>query len=77
MVILSTALAIYLAWLVTRTRTPLRQVVTPVAVLIFAVPPMFYTLSWAMLGQQPSGLIDKALQACSASRRSTSSPGTG
>ena len=60
-VILSTALAIYLAWLVTRTRTPLRQVVTPVAVLIFAVPPMFYTLSWAMLGQQPGGLIDKAL----------------
>ena len=61
-VALSTALAIYLAWLVTRTRTPLRQIVTPVAVLIFAVPPMFYTLSWAMLGQQPGGLIDKALQ---------------
>jgi iron(III) transport system permease protein len=61
-VIVSTSLAIYLAWLVTRTRTPLRQIVTPVAVLIFAVPPMFYTLSWAMLGQQPSGLIDKALQ---------------
>jgi iron(III) transport system permease protein len=60
-VILSTALAVYLAWLVTRTSTPLRQMVTPVAVLIFAVPPMFYTLSWAMLGQQPSGLIDKAL----------------
>ncbi len=61
-VVVSTSLAIYLAWLVTRTRTPLRQIVTPVAVLIFAVPPMFYTLSWAMLGQQPSGLIDKALQ---------------
>jgi iron(III) transport system permease protein len=60
-VAVSTALAIYLAWLVTRTRTPLRRVVTPVAVLIFAVPPMFYTLSWAMLGQQPGGLIDKAL----------------
>jgi iron(III) transport system permease protein len=62
-VIVSTALAIYLAWLVTRTRTPLRQLVTPVAVLIFAVPPLFYTLSWAMLGEQPVGLIDKALQA--------------
>ncbi|MGH3298869.1 MAG: ABC transporter permease [Trebonia sp.] len=60
-VAVSTALAIYLAWLVTRTRTPLRRIVTPVAVLIFAVPPMFYTLSWAMLGQQPGGLIDKAL----------------
>jgi iron(III) transport system permease protein len=62
-VVLSTALAVYLSWLVTRTRTPLRQIVTPVAVLIFAVPPLFYTLSWAMLGQQPSGLIDKAMQA--------------
>jgi iron(III) transport system permease protein len=60
-VAVSTALAIYLAWLVTRTKTPLRRIVTPVAVLIFAVPPMFYTLSWAMLGQQPGGLIDKAL----------------
>jgi iron(III) transport system permease protein len=62
-VVFSTVLAVYLAWLVTHTRTPLRQIVTPVAVLIFAVPPMFYTLSWAMLGQQPGGLIDKALQA--------------
>jgi iron(III) transport system permease protein len=62
-VLVSTALAVYLAWLVTHTRTPLRQLVTPVAVLVFAVPPLFYTLSWAMLGEQPSGLIDKALQA--------------
>ena len=62
-VVASTALAVYFAWLVTRTRTPLRRMVTPVAVLIFAVPPLFYTLSWAMLGQQPAGLIDKALQA--------------
>jgi iron(III) transport system permease protein len=62
-VVVSTALAVYLAWLVTHTRTPLRQLVTPVAVLVFAVPPLFYTLSWAMLGEQPSGLIDKALQA--------------
>lgn len=62
-VVIATALAVYLAWLVTRTSTPLRQLVTPVAVLVFAVPPLFYTLSWAMLGQQPAGLIDKALQA--------------
>jgi iron(III) transport system permease protein len=59
--VLATALAIYLCWLVTRTKTPLRQIVVPVAALIFAVPPLFYTLSWAMLGQQPTGLIDKAL----------------
>jgi iron(III) transport system permease protein len=62
-VVLATALAVYLAWLVTRTRTPLRQLVTPIAALVFAIPPLFFTLSWAMLGQQPSGLIDKALNA--------------
>lgn len=62
-VVLATGLAVYLAWLVTRTRTPLRQLVTPIAVLIFAMPPLFFALSWSMLGQQPSGLIDKALHA--------------
>jgi iron(III) transport system permease protein len=62
-VVISTGLAVYLAWTVTRTRTPLRQLVTPMAVLIFAIPPLFFTLSWAMLGQQPEGIIDKALQA--------------
>jgi iron(III) transport system permease protein len=62
-VVISTALAVYLAWTVTRTRTPLRQLVTPMAVLIFAIPPLFYALSWAMLGQQPAGLVDKAIHA--------------
>lgn len=57
----ATSLSIYLCWVVTRTRTPLRQIMIPAAVLIFAVPPLFYTLSWAMLGEQPTGLIDKAL----------------
>jgi iron(III) transport system permease protein len=62
-VVISTALAVYLAWTVTRTATPLRQVVTPMAVLIFAIPPLFFGLSWAMLGEQPVGLVDKALHA--------------
>jgi iron(III) transport system permease protein len=62
-VLISTTLAVYLAWTVARTRTPLRQIVTPMAVLIFAIPPLFFTLSWAMLGQQPVGLVDKAIHA--------------
>jgi len=62
-VLISTALAVYLAWTVARTATPLRQIVTPMAVLIFAIPPLFYALSWAMLGEQPVGLVDKALHA--------------
>ncbi len=62
-VLISTALAIYLAWTVARTTTPLRQIVTPMAVLIFSIPPLFFALSWAMLGEQPVGLVDKALHA--------------
>lgn len=62
-VLTSTALAVYLAWTVTRTDTPLRRLVTPMMVMTFAVPPLFFTLSWAMLGQQPAGMIDKALHA--------------
>jgi iron(III) transport system permease protein len=62
-VLISTALAVYLAWTVSRTRTPLRQIVTPMAVLIFSIPPLFFALSWAMLGEQPVGLVDKALHA--------------
>ncbi len=62
-VLLSTALAVYLAWTVTRTDTPLRRLVTPMMVMTFAIPPLFFTLSWAMLGQQPVGLLDKALHA--------------
>jgi iron(III) transport system permease protein len=62
-VLISTALAVYLAWTVARTTTPLRQIVTPMAVLIFAIPPLFFALSWAMLGEQPVGLVDRALHA--------------
>lgn len=62
-VLISTALAVYLAWTVARTNTPLRRIVTPMAVLIFSIPPLFFALSWAMLGQQPVGLVDKGLHA--------------
>ena len=60
-VLIATSLAMYLAWTVTRTRTPLRRLVTPMMVMVFAIPPLFFTLSWAMLGQYPVGLVDKVL----------------
>jgi iron(III) transport system permease protein len=62
-VLISTTLALYLAWTVTRTRTPLRRLVTPMMVLVFTIPPLFFTLSWAMLGEYPVGLLDKVLSA--------------
>ncbi len=60
-VLISTTLALYLAWTVTRTRTPLRRLLTPMMVLVFTIPPLFFTLSWAMLGEYPVGLLDKLI----------------
>ncbi|RGE18954.1 iron ABC transporter permease [Leucobacter sp. wl10] len=52
--------AIVLAFLVTRTTTPLRRLVTPAMVLVLALPPLFYALSWGMLGNPVIGLINVA-----------------
>lgn len=59
-VTLSTLLGLTFAWLVARSRTPLRRLVTPMMVLVFAVPPLFFALSWAMLANKPSGLLNQA-----------------
>lgn len=71
-VTISTGLALYLAWTVTRTRTPLRRIVTPVMVLVFLVPPFFFALSWAMLGLRPVGLVDSFLSLLIGARSFTS-----
>jgi iron(III) transport system permease protein len=44
-----TVLATVFAWLGARTSTPLRRLLTPVMVLTFAVPPLFYALGWRLL----------------------------
>jgi iron(III) transport system permease protein len=59
---LGTALALYFAWLVARTATPLRRLVAPMMLIVFAIPPLFFALSWVLLGQQPVGTINKAFQ---------------
>ncbi|UED83252.1 ABC transporter permease [Streptomyces profundus] len=58
---LSTALALYLAFVVARTRAPLRRLVTPMMAVSLAMPPLFFALSWGMLGNAEVGLINKAL----------------
>jgi iron(III) transport system permease protein len=55
----ATLLGLFFAWIVARTTTPLRHLVTPMMVLIFAVPPLFFALSWGMLANNPSGLLNK------------------
>lgn len=56
--LLATTLGIAFAFLVTRTTTPLRRVVTPMMVFVIALPPLFFTLGWAFLGDPRVGLIN-------------------
>lgn len=56
--LLGTAVALLLAFLVTRTTTALRGLVTPAMVLVVALPPLFYAMSWGMLGNPTIGLLN-------------------
>lgn len=53
------SLSFYLAWVVTRTDTPLRRLVTPVMLVVLALPPLFFVISWALLGQPRVGLLNQ------------------
>ncbi|MFC6882576.1 MULTISPECIES: ABC transporter permease [Actinomadura] len=59
--VLSTLIALFFAWVVARTDTPLRQVVTPVMVLVLAMPPMFFAIAWDMLGNKRVGMLNQGL----------------
>ncbi|MHA6622579.1 ABC transporter permease [Pseudonocardia sp. DLS-67] len=54
----ATVVALLLAFLVTRTNTPLRGLVTTAMVLVVALPPLFYAISWGMLGNSRIGLLN-------------------
>lgn len=56
--VIGTVVALVLAFLVTRTTTPLRRLVTPAMVFVVALPPLFYAISWGMLGNPTIGLIN-------------------
>ena len=60
--VLATALALLLALLATRTRVRLRWLVTPVMVLVFAAPNLFYAVSWSLLADPGSGLLNAAVR---------------
>src|SRR5690625_999790 len=57
-VIISMTIAILLATLAARTNTPLRSWITPVMAFVVAMPPLFYGISWALLGNQTYGMIN-------------------
>lgn len=54
----ATTLGIVFAFLVSRTTTPLRRIVTPMMVFVIALPPLFFTLGWAILGDARVGLLN-------------------
>lgn len=61
------ALGVFFAWVVARTTSPLRRLVTPIMVVVFAVPLLFYSIAWGMLANDPSGLINRAYMAATGS----------
>lgn len=59
--VLALLLAVYLAFLSARTLTPLRRLITPVAVIVLALPPTFFAISWGMLGNERVGSINEVI----------------
>lgn len=57
-----TLLAVFFAWVVARSNTPLRWLVTPMMVVVLATPQLFFGLGWAMLGKEHAGLINYAIR---------------
>lgn len=60
---LSVMFAIYMAFLSARTRTPLRGLITPAMVVVLALPPTFFAISWGMLGNPRVGTLNQLLAA--------------
>lgn len=59
----ATALAVAFAWIVTRSNAALRWIVTPLMAIVLATPPLFFALSWNLLGTPRFGLVNTLLGA--------------
>lgn len=60
--LLATALGAVFAFLSTRTTIALRGMLTPVMMLLFAAPNLFYAISWGLLADPNAGLLNDALR---------------
>ncbi|MBM9466999.1 ABC transporter permease [Nakamurella leprariae] len=65
-----TLLALFFVFVATRTTTRLRRLITPMMVVILATPVLFFALSWAMLGADNVGLVNKVWSALTGSDES-------
>lgn len=59
--VLSKSLSFYLAWLVARTNTPLRKLISPILLISLALPPTFFVIAWGLLGQERVGLLNQVI----------------
>jgi iron(III) transport system permease protein len=60
--IISTIGSVFFAWVVTQTNTPWRRAVTPIMVMLLALPFLFFALSWTMLGNSRTGLLNQLIR---------------
>jgi iron(III) transport system permease protein len=60
--VISTIGSVFFAWLVTQTNTPWRRAVTPIMVMLLALPFLFFALSWTMLGNRRTGLLNQIIR---------------
>jgi iron(III) transport system permease protein len=61
--IIGTALGAVFAFLAARTNVPLRSWLNPVMLLVFAAPNVLYAVSWSLLADPASGLLNQAVSA--------------
>jgi iron(III) transport system permease protein len=57
--ILSVALAIFFAWVITRTDVPMKRLVELMLIAPFAAPTLLMAISWAMLASPKAGLLNQ------------------
>lgn len=60
--IIGMAVAIFFAWVVTQTDTPLRRFVTPIMVTLVGLPLLFFAISWQLLANSHTGLLNQLLR---------------
>lgn len=61
-VALATPVALFLAWVVTRTDTPGRRLLEPLLIAPLFVPGVLVALSWTVLGSPRTGLMNRAVR---------------
>lgn len=60
--VLAMLFALYMAFLSARTTTRLRKLITPAMVVVLALPPTFFAISWGMLGNARVGTLNSFLR---------------